>query len=907
MDKSKQSLVTILVVLSIFYQVHCTDLTYTIPEEQPVNTVIGHILNDTANLQGAIQDKDVPHLKFTFLSEGNAVTSLFALDSQTGQLAVGPDSTLDSETICPFYEKCHIKLDVVIQSPLNDLFRKVSIKVILEDVNDNPPTFPNDAITVDVSEAVLVGASIPLEGASDRDMGKNNSLQSYEIEPRNDAFGLSFRKNLDGTSYLNLVVQGELDHEKVSSYSLRVVAKDGGDPQLQGVMTVNVTITDVNDNVPKFKKDNYSVSVDENVTQNSVIIQVQAVDRDSGENGQISYKLSSHQDTKITTLFKIDPESGDISVKSDLQNEATEIYNIIVEAIDHALQPFTSQSVVTVTVRDVINSPPKLTVNMLSGATISEYANIGAAVAHVAVKESDRGRNGIVSCDLKNTTYFNLQGFDLDEYKIIVAQPLDAELVTSLNIDIVCEDAGSPPLSVTHSFEITITDENDNSPIFVKPLYTGTIKENNREGQSVVTVRASDEDAGLNGRVKYSLGSDATDNFRISQDGGVIRSNVPFDYETQKFANFTVVAYDQGTPKRSASTIVSIKIEDINDEAPRFSKEQFSVEVSEYAKPGEFVAVIKAFDFESGKNGDLMYFLLNKTPSIPFTMFVNGSMVLDEALDYEKKQAYEFKVMAVDKGEPPLNTTTNVVIQVLDENDNKPIISFPNVPKYLVNVTFSDKKSTVITRLRVIDLDSGLNGQLHYVITSRNDSGRFEINAKTGELFTTKSYDYEDIDLYRLVITVKDNGAPPFADHTTVFIKLSQGNGTAASAGASSEQNILITLTIVCVTIIISATIVLIIVIMRRRDRKKQSPLRNHHLGNNDPTKYDSILKSNNINDRKEAMMDEANSGYGVSYDKMAALQTKDNFDLNPKVRQHFFYISHNMNHSDHGIYESVE
>ncbi|KAK6173694.1 hypothetical protein SNE40_017101 [Patella caerulea] len=864
--------------------VNGADLTYKIPEEQPVNTFIGNILNDTANVRNVVSDEDYSKLRLSFLTEGNAVTSLFGLDEKTGELSVGSKSTLDRETICPFSVNCVVSLDVVIQSPLNQFFRKVSVNVILDDVNDNPPRFPSDSVSLDVSEAVLVGASIPLEGASDRDKGKNNSLQTYEIVPSDGAFGVSFRKNLDGTSYLNLVVKKELDHETTNRYSLQIVAKDGGVPPLQGIMKVEVTVTDVNDNLPKFNKDSYSVNVDENVSQNSVILTVEATDKDSGDNGDITYKLSSHQDQKILNLFSIDPRTGAMVVTGDLQGEATERYDVIVEASDHALQPFTSQIVVTVTVRDVINSSPKLTVNILSGASISEYASLGAAVAHVAVKDSDRGRNGIVTCKLQNQIYFDLQGFDVDEYKVIVAKQLDSEVTHQQNVTIICEDAGTPPLTANSTFVIKVIDENDNAPTFMQMRYSANITENNKMGQSILTVTAHDLDSGTNGEVRYSLASDSSGQFLISPEDGVIMANTRFDYETHKYVNFTILAIDQGKPQKTATAKVAVKILDINDEPPKFSQDIFTVPVSEVARPGELVSIISAMDFESGVNGELEYYFVNKTPSIPFTLLRNGSVILDESLDYEKKSVYEFRVMAVDKGTPPLNATARVIVQVKDINDNVPIITFPNVSNYLVNVTFADTTGTVISRIRVTDYDSGLNGQIHYVITARNDSGRFDINSKTGEIFTTRNYDMDDINMYRLIVSVQDKGSPPLAKHTTLLIKLTKGNGTAAAAHVlGNEQNILITLTIVCVTIVLSATIVLIIVIMRRRDRKREGTNSRQTNGNNETGKYDDPIKSNNINEMKSNMADDGDFGFPVPSDTSSVLQNPSCLDNKTK------------------------
>ncbi|XP_046363147.2 protocadherin beta-6-like isoform X2 [Haliotis rufescens] len=811
----------------------CAEFTYyyNIYEEVPPahSTFIGNIPNDT-NLKSMVSEADFSNLQYSFLTEGDyETTKYFSLDENTGNLRTSSDDVLDRETLCPFASTCVLSLEIAIKSKLTQFFRTVALEISIADVNDNAPKFPTNKKTLNISEEVVTGASFALDGAVDRDTGANNSLQTYTIQPEDGPFELQFSKNIDGTSYLNLVVREKLNHEERNLYNVQVIAVDGGVPPNQGVLSVEINVIDMNDNRPRFTQDSYSVVVEENVAQNFVILVVNATDADSGANGEVRYSLSSHQAVKNQKLFAINPQTGELSVTGELQSEPEEKYDIIVEASDMGVQPFTTQTVVTVEVLDTINNPPRIRVNLLTSqvlnfSLISEYANLGVVVAHIRVYESDRGRNGIVKCELIQHNYFELQGFDVNEYKVIVAKPLDRESKAEHTLTVQCEDAGTPPLSVNASFIVKVTDENDNAPQFSRAVYSATIRENNKIGDSVLTVVAQDVDEGINSDIRYSLSPMYNrEEFIISPESGLILANTRFDYETKSVMNFSVIAVDSGNPPKTSTAKVTVRVIDVNDQKPTFSHSVFHFNVSESAKLGQNVGQIIAFDFETGGNGEVYISLSPEIDNIsPFALFQNGTIILNGSIDHEARNQYEFRVSAIDRGTPPLNATTYVRISILDENDNMPVITYPNITHHSTQISTDYQIDSIITSVQAKDADFGVNAQLKYVITSRNDSGRFEIDAKTGEISVTKHLSKNDINMYKFMIMVQDGGVPPHASHTILFVNIVAGNGSAMlGTHGHNDQNVLITVTIICVTAIVSAIIVLVIIVMKRKDKQR--------------------------------------------------------------------------------------
>ncbi|PVD34575.1 hypothetical protein C0Q70_05851 [Pomacea canaliculata] len=138
-----------------------------------------------------------------------------------------------------------------------------------------------------------------------------------------------------------------------------------------------------------------------------------------------------------------------------------------------------------------------------------------------------------------------------------------------------------------------------------------------------------------------------------------------------------------------------------------------------------------------------------------------------------------------------------------------------------------------VAMVQAEDADSGLNGQLQFIVTARNDSGRFDVDANSGEVFITRALGSGDINTYRLQVLVQDSGSPPLPAVRPLTIWVHAGNGTGGQSGAQvGDHYLLITLAIVCITIILSAVIVLIIVVMRRMDRRHKGRVAPMHIHN---------------------------------------------------------------------------
>lgn len=352
------------------------DLVYTVPEELPPGSHIGYLAEDT-DLRQYVSAENLPTLRYSFLASDSDHVGLFRLNEATGELRTAPQGRLDREAVCPFLTQCLLSLQVAIQSTLDQFFRKVSVNINVTDINDNSPVFPAPSTSVVVSESVQVPSSFPLPSAQDLDTGPHHSLAGYRIVPDNGPFAVSWSPDNPGPM---LVVKEELDRELTPRYQVQVIARDGGQPPRTGALLVNITVGDENDNVPRFTLSSYSITVNEDVPRGHVLLKMTATDEDSGPNGQVRYRLSSQQSSDVTSMFSIDAITGELSVVGDIEN-GREGYELMVEARDLGSPPFTASTTVSITVRDTINSKPKLTVSLLRGQLLSVVSPVSSSLA----------------------------------------------------------------------------------------------------------------------------------------------------------------------------------------------------------------------------------------------------------------------------------------------------------------------------------------------------------------------------------------------------------------------------------------------------------------------------------------------------------------------------------------------
>ncbi|XP_075959670.1 protocadherin gamma-C5-like [Anarhichas minor] len=670
---------------------------YSIPEELEQGSVVGHLAKDLGLGLSDIFDR-----KLRVASE--AGKQYFSVDAGKGELVV--NDRIDRETLCGQSTSCILPLQVVIESPLQ-LHR---IEVEIRDVNDNAPSFLKSDHIIEIAESTVVGVRFPLESAEDPDVG-SNGLKTYTLS-KDDCFTLKVKEIENGRKIPELVLNKSLDREKKAIHYLFLTAVDGGNPVKTGTSKITVNVLDINDNVPLFENTLYKVSVKENSANGSFVITTKATDIDEGQNGKIEYSLGVHTPPAVLSLFHIDAVTGDIFLKNQLDHETQPSYRIDISAKDKGFPKMEGRCTVQVDVLDVNDNAPEIVLTS-KPTSVPEDSRSGTVVALIGVRDLDSGDNGKVTLTLPKKSPFTLKPSFSNNYALVTSGPLDRERFSEYNIEITATDSGSPPLSSKKMIPVSITDVNDNPPIFTQPSYNVYLKENGVPGSILYSVSASDLDFAENAKVSYSILDSKVQDVSVSSyvyinsDNGSIYSMHSFDYEKLKVFQIQVQAKDQGSPSLSSNATVHVFILDQNDNAPAVIYPSSAAlgslshqRMSRSAKAGHLVTKVTAVDADSGHNAWISYKLAEATDMSLFTVnLYTGEVRTKRAVSEQEDSSQRLLIEIKDDGEPVQSATVTVSI-LLEDGLHEPILDLRQ------KVTEPIKKTGRITLYLILSLAS---------------------------------------------------------------------------------------------------------------------------------------------------------------------------------------------------------
>ncbi|KAG9331775.1 hypothetical protein JZ751_017224 [Albula glossodonta] len=680
---------------------------------------------------------------------------------------------MDREVLCQGLldsRDCSLSLDIFILP--QQYFQLVKVRVMIEDVNDNKPSFPSDEIRLSVPENAPVNSRFALEqSAVDPDAGANG-VQTYWLVNDFGVFTLDVEENEGGELTPILIVTGPLDRETKNEYETSIIAEDGGTPPLLGTATLRITVTDVNDNCPRFRETQVNVTLYGNTTKGTHLARLHAHDPDLGANAQITYSYSERVPWDARNLFNLDKVTGVIKLVGKIDAGAAKIHKLTVLANGPACIP----AVATVIVRvvKVSSGPPAVVPRYIAPerdgvVTLKESEPASSPIAFFTVKNAEQ-RQQKVECHLEGDGPFRLAPYKLfnNEYLLETTEALDYEQRQEYELAVVVRNGHGV---VTKTFlKIQVTDENDNAPIFKQTLLDLFVEENNPPNTFLAKLHATDEDSGSRGEVIYLLGMDAPSIFTLDRVTGVLTVATSLDREEKEKYRFTVRALDRGTPRKDTVATVIITVLDRNDNSPRFINKDFTFFVPENFPGFGEIGVVSVTDADAGKNGWVALSILNGSD-----IFVidtgKGALRAKTSLDREQQGTYFLWIEAVDGGEPSLSCVTMVTVLLLDVNDNPPLVLFPQSNQSYMLVLPSTQPGTSITEVYAVDKDTGMNAVIAYSIIRRKggEPGSFDIDPDTGNITLRKAL--SDRGLYSLLVKVSDHGQPEPL-HSTVLVNL---------------------------------------------------------------------------------------------------------------------------------------
>ncbi|XP_033488926.1 protocadherin-19 isoform X4 [Epinephelus fuscoguttatus] len=367
-------------------------------------------------------------------------------------------------------------------------------------------------------------------------------------------------------------------------------------------------------------------------------------------------------------------------------------------------------------------------------------------------------------------------------------------LTTQMKIDrdVVCRQNPKCIISLevmSNSMEICvikveIEDLNDNAPRFPTSHIDIEISENASPGTRFPLEGASDPDSGIFGVQSYSITPNELFGLEIKTrgDGSKIAELVvqkSLDRETQSHYTYEISAEDGGDPPKIGAVQLNIKVIDSNDNNPVFDEPVYTVNVMENSPINTLVIDLNATDPDEGTNGEVVYsfnsYVTEKTRDAFKIDPRTGIITVNGVLDYETAQIYEIDVQAKDLGPNSIPAHCKVTVNVMDTNDNPPVISLLSLNTEMVEVSENAQRGYVIALVRVSDKDSGANGKVQCRLQG-NVPFRLQEYESFSTILVDGRLDREQKDTYNLTIQAEDSGMPPLRATKSLVVKVTDEN-----------------------------------------------------------------------------------------------------------------------------------
>ena len=741
---------TIFVLDANEFAPECTALrvTATLPENLAPNQMLSQQLN--------CLDRDLGsngEISFSILSgnTGNA----FTVQSNGSVMTL---QSLDFEAV----ERYELQIQVS-DSGSPPIALNVTYVVIVQPVNEFSPMFQNSLYNASIPENTEVGRSVFRVLATDQDRATHaDGRIIYTI------LGLEtslFSVSNDGL----LQVAGSLNREQQDFYRFTIQASDQGQPPLSDFATIEINITDIDDNAPQFSETLYVVSLNRTTESGTPVTTVFCTDPDLGTNAAITYLIDG------TTEFEIQ-SSGLIQVRETLPISRTHTFTVV--CMGPAPANFSDMAVVSIQVLVDSNitfypsnnynaSIPEDTTPVFTTLSVNATASSGASL-----------------------TYTLLNGgstFSVDERtgSLRLIASLDFETTQSYALRVQASDNGSPPNIGEALVLILVENVNDETPIIITLPSTISLPEGLISSPLTIgQYQCTDADDHMFGQVRFRLESGNMGGvFALSGDG-TLQLVDDLDYESTQSYTLVAVCEDGGDPPRTDSITLPITISPINDNAPQFASESVDISVIEALLLNSGVGLpIQATDADLPPHNSLRYRIISGD-SNPQTFAISsttGQLTLVRTLDFETTPSFTLLIEAQDSGGqitpdfPVLNDTIRVNVIVLDYNDNQPQLSQQTYTGTVQEGAPVGGQVSLDGIISCSDLDSGQNSDTSLHITSGNTNNAFSIQ-NTGIITVASSLDFEVQRSYILTVECRDNGLPQLASQANVIISLMDVN-----------------------------------------------------------------------------------------------------------------------------------
>ncbi|XP_064173299.1 cadherin-related family member 1 isoform X1 [Anguilla rostrata] len=676
-------------------------------------------------------------------------------------------------------------------------------------------------------------------------------LNGTDPEGQPVRYGLTFEPGskeyfkVDHTSGIVSVIE-ELDRETQDEIEVLISISDGPNKVVE---KVRVFVTDANDERPTFRNLPFIVDVPEDTPLGSSVYKVEAVDRDTGAGGSVTYFLqNSHQ-----TQFAIDRHSGVLRIgpHDTLDYEKSRTHFITVVAKDGGgtykgkEQVMTSSATVTINVIDAQDTPP-IFVGAPYFGYVYEVSVPGSEIYTVFAKDGDQGNPNPIRYSIVN----GADGvFSINETSgciRLLAYPAHLKK-ERYEVKVKATELGAEGQKQDFSATVVtvrVVDLNNHPPTFYgengpQSKFELTMYEHPPEGEILrgLKITVNDSDQGVNAKFNLRLVGPGT-MLRVipqtvlnqAQVTIIVEDSAAIDYEQFHFLTFKLLAVEIDTPERfSATADIIIHLLDTNDNSPKFSSDYYIARIPENSPGGSNVISVMATDPDSGRWGEVKYSIYGSGADLFLIHSTSGIIYTQPwaSLDAEAKSKYSFYVKAEDtEGKYSL---AEVFVTVLDLNDHPPEF----------NQDFLEKTMVIGAPVKIEAVDDDAeepNNVIEYSIMKADPDNVFDINADTGEI-KLKPY-IKSLEIvqnitkqkdctWSLVVQARDRGSPSFSTTTVVKIDITEATqlkGPMAAFLMQSRENPIKVLGVIAgvISVIVVMTIVISTVMFMRNKKSNR-------------------------------------------------------------------------------------
>ncbi|XP_062986130.1 protocadherin beta-3-like isoform X1 [Elgaria multicarinata webbii] len=548
---------------------------------------------------------------------------------------------------------------------------------------------------------------------------------------------------------------------------------------------IEVQIEDVNDNSPKFSKDQIFFEISEQTPIYTQLPLESAQDSDKGENAIQNYTLSPNEHFRLDVQSHTDGSKyAELVLEKALDREVQARIVLTLSAVDGGIPKRTGTAQIIVDVLDANDNFPQFAQSLYK-VNLMENSPLNSLVTKVGASDKDVGSYGDITYSFSQVANAVLSLFKLNRHtgELTLAQNIDYEENSQYELNIRATDGGG--LSAYCKVIVEVEDENDNVPEVTVTSTTSPLPEDSPTETVVALFSVTDQDSGDNGRTACTIETNLPFGLKaIENNYYQLVTQRPLDREQVSEYNVTITATDRGSPRLTSVRMINIEISDINDNPPVFETSRYELQLRENNIPGLLIGSVHAVDLDTEQNAKVTYSLLpGKIRDGPASSYISinsetGNLYSIRSIDYEDIKDFHVTVRAMDKGSLPLSSEVIVHVHIMDENDNPPFILYPLQNSTSLSndlVPRGADAGYLVTKVVAADRDSGQNSWLSYQLLKATDPGLFTVGAQNGEVRTMRPINNRDSFKQNLIVMVRDNGHPPKSTSATLRILLVDG------------------------------------------------------------------------------------------------------------------------------------